>query len=320
VQYFGVNDAVAASPFRILLMLKTSVRYFMSVVQHGSIRAAAAELNVAQSAISRQIQALEHEIGAPLLERRSRGVALTAAGELLHSYGRDATFQVERLTSELDALHGLRRGHVRIASIEALVPHLLPQAISRFLNQYPGVAFSVEVGGTDRIIGTVREGRADIGLAFNPQPSGDLRVILRVREPLFAMVTPSHPLSRSQQTSVGQIAAWPVAVPVRYTGSRMLFDEACREAHVVIAPALESNSVELLHRFALLGNGVAVLARLSAIESLRTRKLRAIRFKEENLASGTIDVITLAGRRLPVAAEKFLIALRGAIDALPMPH
>jgi DNA-binding transcriptional LysR family regulator len=246
-------------------------------------------------------------------------VALTSAGEVLYAYGRDAAFQVERLTSELDALQGLRRGHVRIASIEALVPHLLPQAINRFLAQYPGIAFSVEVGGTDRILGAVREGSADIGLAFSPQPAAEIRVILRVREPLFAMVTPSHPLSRAKQTSVKEIAAWPVAVPVRNTGSRMLFDEACREAHVAIAPALESNSVELLHRFALLGHGVAVLARLSSIESLRTRKLRAIRFKEENLASGTIDVITLANRRLPVAAEKFLIALRREIDMLPMP-
>jgi len=289
----------------------------MSVVQHGSIRAAAAELSVAQSAISRQIQALEHEVGVPLLERRSRGVALTHAGELLYAYGRDAAFQVERLTSELDALQGLRRGHVRVASIEALVPHLLPQAIDRFLTHFPGITFSVEVGGTDRVVNAIREGSADIGLAFSPQPSGEIRVIFRVREPLFAMVAPSHPLSRFKQASVRDLAAWPVAVPARFTGSRMLFDDACREAHVIMTPALETNSVELLHRFALLGHGVAVLARLTCLESLRTRKLRAVGFKEENLASGTIDVITLVNRQLPIAAEKFLVSLRRELDVLP---
>ena len=317
MQYFGANDAVTASPAVIRPMLKTSVRYFMSVVQHGSIRAAASELNVAQSAISRQIQALEHELGAPLLERRPRGVTLTHAGELLYTYGRDATFQVERLSSELDALQGLRRGHVRIASIEALVPHLLPQAINRFLTQYPGITFSVEVGGTDRVVGAIREGSADIGLAFNPHPTGEFRIIFRVREPLFAMVAQSHPLGRAKQLSVRDLATWPFAVPARLTGSRMLFDEACREAHVIMTPALETNSVELLHRFALLGDGVAVLARLTCVESLRTHKLRAIGFKEENLSSGTIDIVTLANRQLPIAAEKFLIALRRELDALP---
>ena len=72
-----------------------------------------------------------------------------------------------------------------------------------------------------------------------------------------------------------------------------------------------------MHRFALVGHGVAVLTRLTCIESLRAHQLVALRFQEPEMSSGTIDVITLAGRRLPVAAERFLVPLRRVLDALP---
>jgi len=276
-------------------------------------------LNVAQSAISRQIQALEHELGASLLERRPRGVALTHAGELLYTYGRNATFHVERLVSELDALQGLRRGHVRIATIEALVPNLLPQAISRFLTQFPGITFAVEVLGTDRVVAAVKEGTADIGVAFSPQPANELHLVFRTREPLYAVVAPSHQLAKARKISVRDLVSWPVALPSKPTGSRMLFDAACRETHTTITPALETTSVELLHRFALISDGIGVMARHTFLDSLKSHKLVPLRFKESVLSSGTIDIVTLVGRHLPLAAEKFLIALRRELDSLVMP-
>jgi DNA-binding transcriptional LysR family regulator len=298
-------------------VLRPSVRYFVSVVQHGSIRAAASELGVAQSAISRQIQALERDLGAPLLERRPRGVALTQAGELLFAYTREATFHLDRLRSEIDALEGLRRGHVRVHAIEAMVPHLLPRAIDAFVTQFPGITFEVGVAGTDRVLAAVRDGSAEIGVGFCPEPAEEVRTVFRVKEPLYAFVAPGHPLAPRRQISVRELATWPVAVPIRLTGSRNLFDAACRQGRVEVKPALETSSVELLHRFALVGHGVAILTRLTCIESLRDRHLVALRFQEPEMNAGTIDVFTLAARRLPIAAERFLVALRRELDALP---
>jgi DNA-binding transcriptional LysR family regulator len=296
-------------------VLKTAIRYFSEVVQHGSIRAAAGDLGVAQSAISRQLQALERELGVPLLERRPRGVALTPAGELVFAYARETAFHTERLSSEIDALQGLRRGHVRIHAIEAMVPHLLPRAIDAFLAQFPGINFEVEVAGTDRVQMAVREGRAEIGIGFCAEPAIDIRQIFQVKEPLFAIVAPDHPLASRGKISVRELETWPVAVPGRLTGTRRVFDGACRLAKVSVRPALETNSVELMHRFALVGHGVAVLTRLTCVESLESRQVVAVRFKEPEMNRGTVDVITLTGRRLPVAAERFLVPLRRILDA-----
>jgi DNA-binding transcriptional LysR family regulator len=296
-------------------MMKSAIRYFSEVVQRGSIRAAAGELGVAQSAISRQLQALERELGAPLLERRPRGVALTPAGELVFAYARETTFHTERLSSEIDALQGLRRGHVRIHAIEAMVPHLLPRAIDAFLAQFPGINFEVEVAGTDRVQVALREGRAEIGIGFCPEPAKDIRRVFQVKEPLFAFVAPDHPLAPRNRISVRELVTWPVAVPSRQTGTRRLFDGACQQHQIEVRPALETNSVELMHRFAMEGHGVAILTRLTCVESLRTRQLVALRFQEAEMNQGTIDVITLAGRRLPVAAERFLVPLRRLLEA-----
>lgn len=295
-------------------MLRTGIRYFAEVVQRGSIRAAAGELGVAQSAISRQLQALERDLGAPLLERRPRGVALTPAGELLFAYARETTFHAERLSSEIDALQGLRRGHVRIHAIEAMVPHLLPRAIDSFLAQFPGINFEVEVAGTDRVQCAVREGRAEIGIAFTPDPVKEIRPVFQVKEPLFAIVAADHPLATRTRISVRELTAWPVAVATRLTGTRTLFDRACQACQVEVRPALDTNSVELMHRFALVGHGVAVLTRLSCFESLRSKQLMALRFQEPEMNVGTVDVITLAGRKLSVAAERFLVPLRRILD------
>jgi len=297
-------------------MLKNSLRYFISVVRNGSIRAASAELHVAQSAISRQLQQLEHETGQPLLERRARGVSLTPAGEVLFAYGREAVFQEERLESELEALQGLRKGHIKVSAMESLVPLLLPKTVDRFKTQYPGITFSIEIDTSESVVSKVSDGACDIGIAFMPKTTKETRVIFRSKEPLYAVVAPSHPLAKKKRITVGDLENWHVGLGPRHSGGRVLFDQACRESHVQIVPAVESTSVELLHRFAQMGTGVAVLLRHTCAETVNNKKLKALRFEEDVLNSGALEVFTLNGRRLPVAADRFLLMLKQEMDVV----
>ena len=83
-------------------MLRNSVLYFMEVARSGSMRSASTALGVAQSAVSRQIQALEYEMGTALIDRYPTGTRLTPAGEALFRAARSASFRTERLRSEID--------------------------------------------------------------------------------------------------------------------------------------------------------------------------------------------------------------------------
>lgn len=287
-------------------MLKTSLRYFLAVVRSGSIRAASAELHVAQSAVSRQLQQLEHEVGQPLLERRARGVTLTPAGQLLFSYGKAAQFEVERLESELDELQHVRRGHVRVASMETCVPFLLPEVVDRFRSLYPGVSFSIDVDTSQGVVNRILSGEGDVGIAFMPDGDAEIRTAFRLTAPLYAVLAASHPLAARERLAIRDLAGWSVGLAPRYSGGRILFDQACRSDGVTIAPALESNSVDLLHRFALKGTGIAVLHRHTCGETVRQGTLKAIAFKEDIMNAGYIEVFSLASRRLPVAAERLL--------------
>lgn len=297
-------------------MLKTGARYLAAVAEHGSFRAASESLHVAQSAVSRQIQSLELELGVKLFDRRPRGVTLTQAGDIVFRFVRSESQRFERVISEIDALQGLRRGLVTIASVESLVREVLPAAIDRFRQDYPGVTFSVQIEGSDRVVALVRDAQADIGLAYNVQPSDDLSTIRQVRTPLQAIMAPGHPLAGATSVPVSDIGSWPVALPPRWTGTRQVFDGACRDAGVTPQIAMETNSIELIHRFALFGHGIAFLSPLVCGVSVRRGDLVAVPIDNDAMNDGTIDAVALSMRELPLAADGFLHYLINEITAV----
>src|ERR1700686_5161665 len=151
-------------------MIKASLRYFGAVVQHGAFRAAAEAPHVAQWRASPQLQSLEQELDVQLIERRARGISPTPAGELLYRYWREASFHVERLRSEIDALQGLRRGNVRIATVESLTTGLLPDTIDKFRALPPGVTFEVMLSGSTGGAWTGRAAGRGRGFVFRFGP------------------------------------------------------------------------------------------------------------------------------------------------------
>lgn len=311
------TDAKTASEAE-LSMLKTSLRYLMSVVRHGSIRAASGELNIAQSAVSRRLQALEYQVGTPLFERKPRGVELTEAGELLYSYCLNSTFAIERLYSELDELRGLKRGKVRLAAMESAVSSVVSNAIDTFRKQHPEIVFFVDILTSDKVLNAVREGDVDIGLTFGGEFSDDIQVVYNAREPLLASMCPDHPLANRKNVSIQELAAWPIALAPPKSSSRVIFDKGCSSAGVVIKPALETNSVELMHRFAMLGTGITFMLRHAGMSSFTSRNLIAVPVDGDEFA-GDVSIITLNQRKLPLAAERFLLTVRDELTRLPFP-
>src|SRR5271163_1116718 len=103
-----------------------SLRYFDAVRRAGSIREAARRLNVASSAVNRQILKLEAELGTPLFERLPGGLKLSSAGEVLTRHVAIVLRDAERARSELDALKGIKTGRVELIAVEGLSADFLP--------------------------------------------------------------------------------------------------------------------------------------------------------------------------------------------------
>jgi DNA-binding transcriptional LysR family regulator len=297
-------------------MLNPSLRYFTAVARHSSIREAADDLHIAQSALSRQIHKLEEELGVPLLQRHARGIALTSAGEIFLRYARSSLRQVEKVRSELDALKGLRRGTITIHAIESLVPHLLPRAVTSFRERHPGVVFEITIQGSDHVIDALREGRTDIGLAFYPPADPEIVSVFKMREPLVAMMSSRHPLAARSRVSLADCMPYPVALPMKNTGSRILLDLACKSGGVHLSPALETNSIPLRLEFVHVHHGITFLSRLSGWESLSSGQLMAVALRDRLLNTASIDAMTHASRQLPLASEEFLRLLEGEFRRL----
>jgi DNA-binding transcriptional LysR family regulator len=149
------------------------LKYLDEVARLGSIRKAAARLNVASSAINRQILALESEIGAPIFERIPRRLRLTATGEVLIAHVRDTLKAHQRVEAQIEAFKGLTRGEVTIATMNGLATGPLPRFLSGILDQHSRVLLRLRVLPFDQMTNAVLTGDADMALTYNPPNSPD---------------------------------------------------------------------------------------------------------------------------------------------------
>ncbi|MCD4863837.1 LysR family transcriptional regulator [Pseudomonas sp. PLB05] len=291
----------------------TALRYFLEVVRCGSISEASQRLNVAASAVSRQIAKLERELETPLLERRARGVVPSAAGERLAVHARKAQLASEQVAAELRGLADLRRGQVRLATTEGFSLDFLPEVIVAFRQGYAGIHFSLEVCAPAAVTRQVQEGDADLGLTFSLRPEPDISVDATLSGAIEAVVAPEHPLAGRTALTLADLQPFPLALPMPDTTVRQLFDICCGVQGLSFEPVLVSNNMQALYRFAALGGGVALSSELSLRSRLREGQLVALPLLDEGLAARRIELQSMAGRELPPAVNAFRQALIGAL-------
>lgn len=293
----------------------TALRYFLEVVRCGSISEASQRLNVAASAVSRQIAKLERELETPLLERRARGVVPSAAGERLAVHARKAQLASEQVAAELRGLADLRRGQVRLATTEGFSLDFLPEVIVAFRQGYAGIHFSLEVCAPAAVTRRVQEGDADLGLTFSLRPEPDISVDATLSGAIEAVVAPEHPLAGRTGLTLADLQPFPLALPMPDTTVRQLFDICCGVQGLSFEPVLVSNNMQALYRFAALGGGVALSSELSLRSRLREGQLVALPLLDEGLAARRIELQSMAGRELPPAVNAFRQALIAALGS-----
>ncbi|MFD2238282.1 LysR family transcriptional regulator [Aureimonas populi] len=292
----------------------SALAYFLAVVRTGSVNKASARLNVAPSAISRQIARLERELGTTLFERRPSGMVPSASGELLAVHVRRAQLDAERVAGEIRALEGLERGMVRLASTEGLAEGFLPHQVHLFRQRYAGIHFDLRIAAAGEVTRLVREGACDIGLTFGHAPEHEIRIEKRVRAPIHVVAAPGHPLADKRSLSLSQLTPYPLALPSPQTSIRRLFDISCSRQGLVLKPVFTSNYATALINFAVEGGGVALFGELAVRHRQDRQRFAIVPLRDEELHARTIEVQTLAGRILPKGVNAFLDQLRLAVD------
>src|SRR5687768_5622538 len=174
------------------------LRVLREVAAKGSFSAAPEPLAYTQSAVSQQIAALEREAGTQLVERSARGVRLTDAGRALVDHADVILARLADAEAELEAIAGLRGGHLRLCSFPSAGATLMPPAIARFRERHPGVQLTLEPAEPDDGVARLRSGEADIALTIEAsgfcsyQGIDDLQLL---DDPMYVALPEGHPLA-----------------------------------------------------------------------------------------------------------------------------
>lgn len=183
-------------------MMLRSLKYFQSVVRLNSFSAAAEENYISQSAISQQIQALERELGFPLLERRNRSFLLTPAGEYFYQKSLSLTADYERMCQEAQNIAQGGQSALHIGYLRCYTGGEFQRVLEAFSLRYPQVSVSVEYGNHEELYDMLRSGRADLVLNDQRRAFSEEYVNLVLKTcSAFVEVSAHSPLARLARIS-----------------------------------------------------------------------------------------------------------------------
>jgi DNA-binding transcriptional LysR family regulator len=287
--------------------------YVDAVARHGSIRKAADALNVASSALNRQILDLELDLGSALFERLPRGVRLTAAGEVFLAYTRQAISELKAVESHVEQLRGMVRGQVGVAAVESVAGELLPSAITAFQAAHPNVRFSVRIGAPEQLVAALIADEVDLILTHYTPPRKNVAIIAAAKQALCALMVADHPLASRDELRLRDCLSYPLALGDASLAGRALIEQVLAQASFDLDPRLVSNSVETMKAFAHMNRGVCFQFRKPGKALIPPGDMIALPLVDPQLLQATLILATRRGRVLPIAAAGFVELLRDAL-------
>jgi DNA-binding transcriptional LysR family regulator len=237
------------------------LEYFIAVAEEANFTRAAERVHISQSGVSAQIRALEHDLGATLIDRSGRTATLTTAGAAALEHAHAILASVKAVRQAVDDVTGLIRGRLVVGMVTACTVSTLFDALATFHLAHPGVEISLVEDNSDRLIEDVRSGETDLALigAAGTPPMG-LGALTIVSERLVAAVPAGHPLAKRQQATLIDISTYPIVCLPQGTGIRTVFDQACAANGIQPNIALEASAPAAVADLAIRGLGIAILS------------------------------------------------------------
>jgi DNA-binding transcriptional LysR family regulator len=251
------------------------LRYFIAVAEEGSLTRAAARLHVAQQSLSQQIRTLETQLGAPLFERSSRGVALTDVGAVLLREARPVLAQAERAVDAVRRAARGEQGELRVGFLGSVANYFMPPVVRAFRERHPDVTLRTEDLAIAALVAGLREGSLDAGLS-RPPLVDDLESEVVLREPVAAVVPAGHPLADRAGLTLADLADEPWVLTPRESWPpwHHLYDAEYAQAGY--RPRVVARGTSVQNLLALVAAGVGVTRLAMSARSLRDTGVRFV--------------------------------------------
>jgi len=233
------------------------LRAFATIVDAGGFARAAVRLHLSQPALSRQIHALEDDLGVPLFDRIGRRIQLTPQGEDLLRRSRRLLAEAESLSERARELKSGETGILRVGATPQVIENLLAPFLIKYRSRHPGVEVHVVEDGGARLLGRLERGEVHLSITA----VGTARFEGRTLYPMhvIAAIPSGHRLASRRLLEVTELADEPLLVLQAGFGSREWFDIACDMAHMRPRVLLESAAPHTLAALVASGYAIAIL-------------------------------------------------------------
>lgn len=242
------------------------LRYLAALADERNFTRAAAREHIAQPALSQQIRRLEEEVGLALVERTTRRVSLTDAGELLTARARRILGEIDAAVAELQSLNGLHAGHVVVGAMHTMGPVDLSLALAIFHERHPGVELTVREESSEDLAEMLRVDELDVAFLSVTEriESHGLELRELMSEELVVVLPSKHRLSKRKRIQMSELRDDEFISFREGARLRELLNAAARQAGYEARVKLESNESLRVRRLVARGLGVAILPRSDA--------------------------------------------------------
>jgi DNA-binding transcriptional LysR family regulator len=296
-------------------MTLEQLRVFVAVAEREHVTRAAEALNLAQSAVSAAIAALEARHGARLFDRVGRGIQLSEAGRLFLIEARAVLGRVDAAELVLSELGGLKRGTLAVQASQTISSYWLPRHLVAFRQAHPGIDIRLRVGNTAQVAAAVHEGDAELGFVEGAVDDPTLTSRPVARDQMVIVVGPDHPWTRRAQIAPADLSETEWVLREPGSGTRSVFEAALEGFGIAphsLRVALELPSNEAVRAAVEAGMGATALSASVAAPSLEVgllhridlalpdRDFHVLRHAERyrsRAADALLDIIAASGRR-----------------------
>ena len=282
------------------------LRYLRAVVRTGSVTAAAESEFVAQPSVSKQLRALEVELGVPLFHRVGRKVVATEAAIALADCADRVFDEIAATLATISGPDSALGGSVRMCATETISDHLLPGALAELRRRFPRCHIVVEMLGTDDAIQRVLADEFDLAVVVMPLVDSRLDVETLFSEDVLLAVDGAHRWAKQTSVPVSEALGEPnLLLSMPGLGLRAMVEEAAHAAGIALNTTFELRSQQAILALVSGGAGIALAPRMSV-----ARREDVVALPLVPPLSREIGWVKRKGRHLPRIAEELLGLLR----------
>ena len=291
---------------------------FYAVASHRSFSRAAESLNITQPAVSIQVQELEKFLGAALFHRRTRGLRITEVGETVFAYAQQIFSLSGKLLETLEEIHNLETGRLALGASTTPGEYLLPQAVGRFRQIYPGISVELSIANTRTITQRILNQELDLGMVGRHPTAGldELGIIDYMEDEIVLVAAPTHPLAQQDEITAAQVAETGLILREPGSATRNTAEEAFNDLGLAPSAALSLGSNEALKQAAMAGGGIAVISRMGVTAEVRAGMLVILPVRDWDCRR-PLTLIYPRERQLSPSKQAFLEYLQAERPTLP---